>query len=84
MHALGFISTALIKPEFCQVFEGNKYIPFEKIPKDFRQQIKNDEHYIVKGNIFTKYIKDLYFSEIEVAPEPDPNDGLAPWENTDL
>jgi hypothetical protein len=54
-----------------------KHIPLDLIPPGLREDAVPDARFIVRGNLFTKYVKDLYFSEIEVAPDPDPNDGLA-------
>lgn len=52
-------------------------IPFSVIAKDIpRQHIKEGASFIANINIGADDSDELYFSDFEIAPEPDENDGL--------
>ncbi len=53
------------------------YVTRDIIPVKYLDGIKQGDYFIARGNVTTKYLKDLYFTEFDPAPEPDPNDGLA-------
>jgi len=54
-----------------------KYIPASLVPKEYQKSIEPNELFVVRGNLLTKYVRSLKFVECYIAPEPDPNDGLA-------
>ncbi len=53
-----------------------KFIPRSVIPEKFRDKIDLGSMYVVAGNLMTRYARNLCFTEFEVAPPPDPKDGL--------
>lgn len=44
------------------------------VPEEFLQG--NPKHLIARVNVGAEKASDLIFSDFEIAPEPDPNDGL--------
>ena len=54
-----------------------KYIPASLVPPEYQRLIEPDAEFVVRGNLVTKYVKDLKFVNFEVAAELDPKDGLA-------
>jgi hypothetical protein len=53
------------------------FLEWQSIPDDWRDHLRLHENAICQCNIGAERLEDLRFSDWEIAPLPDPEDGLA-------